>query len=402
MKPMTVLPKLLFLAGLLSFALGERLFLRDARYPAEGCDASGIPVPNVIGIFDVIAAPTSIVLQWLDPFRTRYAASPCDGIIGNAPTSSEPYELKLSMTYAWNMHYAIDLVDGSFSTGTTNRTYGQHSIQISTGNEKYAISLGRESSYQGWPDVNQNVTQTTYLILFFELEWNGTVFPGVVTHEDTSKNDLFDCSGHPTEVFANQADTVRPTYCPLGVGQTYYPRIRFEHSPVQETPSTTIIEVPVPVPVSVPVPVPVPGPAQNTSSCPVCEDTVPEEPIACARRAQDGSALFLAGLQSESTSVSSVFVLVVLGCVLALLLLIAFVILFAMYIRKRRQIYRKPGFSAHDDYIVSLSEGSNQAMHDIRPSPTDNNKRYRDHSTSSSTPRAASEAEPTDPPKSTK
>lgn len=398
MKVITALTMLLFLMGSPSATVGERLLLHDARYPIEGCDFSGLLVPNVVGIFDVTATPSSIILQWLDPVRTQYKASNCDSIIGNAPTSSEPYERKLSMTSAWNMHYAVDLVDGSFSTGFLNRTYGQHSVQISPGNEQYAISLSRESSYDGWPDVHRNVTQITYVVLFFELEWNGTTFPGVVTHEDTSKNSLFDCSSHPTQVFANQADIARPMYCPLGLNQTYYPRIRFEHPPVQESPPSTIIEVPVPVPVpaqntSCPVcedTAPMP-PAQNTS-CPVCEDTTPEEAIACASRALNGGALFLAGLQSENAAVASVFIIALLGCILAILLLITTAALLTMYLRTRHPVYKRPGLGAHDDYIISLSEGSSHAMKDIRSVPSDKTI-YKDETTSSSAPRAMSESE---------
>lgn len=368
------LSSFLFLAALLVHAAAaERLYLHDARYPITGCQYFGSTVPNVLGIFDVISTPSAILLQWIDSNRNIEGAGSCARINGNTAYPSETHEIKLRTSSSWNLHYAVDVVDGSF-TSTNNRTYGQYSVLVPPGNQDYAISLSRRSYYPGWPDVTANATQRTYAMVFLELEWNGEIFAGVLSHEDEARNEPFDCTGHPTEIFEGQSDPDRPMHCPLGGNQTYFPRIRFDHPPSQRT----IVEVPVPVPV------PVPGPPANSTSCPTCDEGGPEDPVECARRAENGSALFLAGLQSKSPGV---FVVAVIGCVLTLPLLVVVGIL-AIYVRKKRALFRGPRLNADDDYMIQLSEGSNKPEGDIRKKE---GTLYHDDGTESSTPRARSE-----------
>jgi hypothetical protein len=79
------------------------------------------------------------------------------------------------------------------------------------------------------------------------------------------------------------------------------------------------------------------------------------DPITCARLAQDGTALFLAGLQSDNSSVSAVFAVAVSGCILAMILLAAIVI-GVIVIKRNPRMYSSPPIQEHSDYMVPLSE----------------------------------------------
>lgn len=397
MKDIALITTFLLLLTHTCIVSGERMFLHDARYPIDGCEYNLFPVPNVIGLFDITATPEAILLQWLDPGRMLRGESPCARLLGGTSQPTEVHEIRLSMTVPWNMHYAVDLVDGSFSTGVSNnRTYGQHSIQISPGNEGYAFAFSRESQYTGWPDIDQNTTQTTYMVIFFDLEWNGTKFSGFLSHEDVTKNSLFDCTNQPTKVFSDQFNPLSPTYCPFGVNQTYYHRIRLDSPPIQPQVIETQVPVPVPVPVPSPCPLPTTVPQPNQTVCPICKEQ--KEPIDSAREAQDGIALFMSGLKSENANVAVVFVFAVIGCIMAPCLLVACVVILVVYYRKRKGLYQRPPLNVDEDYIVSLSDDSNQLMHDIRGQP---GVEYNDDGTESSTPRAASEDDQATPKRST-